>query len=175
MILSCVRNDAHAALAIAAATRARFIRVNVHTGTMYTDQGVIEGQAAHTMRTRAALAPEVAILADVHVKHASPPPGSTLELAAKDTWHRGLADALVVSGSGTGEPTGGDDVRRIKTAVPGTPVLVGSGVTTDNAEGLLESADGAIVGSAAMVEGKAGGPIDPERARAVVEAARASA
>jgi membrane complex biogenesis BtpA family protein len=38
-----LRNDARAALALCAACGGTFIRVNVHTGAMLTDQGLIEG------------------------------------------------------------------------------------------------------------------------------------
>ena len=61
--VNVLRNDAYAALAIAAATSARFIRVNVHTGAMLTDQGWLDGRAHETLRTRLRLAPDVAILA----------------------------------------------------------------------------------------------------------------
>src|SRR5881392_3708175 len=67
-----LRNDAHTALALCAACGGAFIGVNVHSGVMVTDQGVIEGQAFATLRLRRALCPGVLILADVHVKHAAP-------------------------------------------------------------------------------------------------------
>src|SRR5690606_2253475 len=73
--VNVLRNDAAAALAVAAAAGARFIRVNVHTGAMLTDQGWITGRAHETLRLRARIAPTVAIAADVLVKHATPPPG----------------------------------------------------------------------------------------------------
>ena len=44
--VNVLRNDAFGALAVATATGADFIRVNVHVGTMATDQGLIEGKAA---------------------------------------------------------------------------------------------------------------------------------
>ena len=91
--VNVLRNDALAAIGIAAATDARFVRVNVHTGSMWTDQGLVEGRAADTLRLRAKLGSESAILADVHVKHATPPAGSAIGPAAADTWRRGLADA----------------------------------------------------------------------------------
>src|SRR4051812_25609976 len=70
--VNVLRNDAASAVAIAAATGAAFIRVNVHSGAMQTDQGIIEGRAAETLRKRAAIAPEVLIFADHMVKHAAP-------------------------------------------------------------------------------------------------------
>jgi membrane complex biogenesis BtpA family protein len=170
--VNVLRNDARAALGIAAATGASFLRVNVHTGTMFTDQGALEGRADATLRDRRALGVRVAIAADVHVKHAVPPPGSRLEDAARETRERGLADVLIVSGRGTGHPTAADDVRRVKEATPGTPVWVGSGVTPDTGSELLDVADGAIVGSWTQKGGVAGGGVEPDRVRRLVEALR---
>lgn len=170
--VNVLRNDARGALGIAVATGATFIRVNVHTGTMWTDQGPIQGHAADTLRTRAALASDIAILADVLVKHATPPVGLTLEDAAADTWTRGLADGLIVSGSGTGASTDLDQVRRLRVAVPGAPVLVGSGVREETVRDVLAVADGAVVGTALTRENRAGSGVDPARVLALVEAAR---
>jgi membrane complex biogenesis BtpA family protein len=169
--VNVLRNDARAALGIATACGARFMRVNVHTGTMWTDQGRIGGRAADTLRARAALGSEVVILADVHVKHGTPPPGERLEAAAADAWHRGLADALVVSGSATGEATALDDVRRVRASVPEGVILVGSGVTPDTVAEILHVADGAVVGTALTRELRAGTGIDPERVRRLVASA----
>ena len=70
--VNVLRNDALAALGIAAATGARFVRVNVHVGAMLTDQGIIEGKADETLRYRTLLGASVQIWADVHVKHGTP-------------------------------------------------------------------------------------------------------
>src|SRR5687768_13732115 len=79
--VNLLRNDAQGALCVAFATGARFIRVNVHTGLMATDQGLIPGRAHETLRLRSRLGADVAIFADVWVKHATPFPGSELEQA----------------------------------------------------------------------------------------------
>ncbi|MHC4730305.1 MAG: BtpA/SgcQ family protein, partial [Planctomycetota bacterium] len=71
--INALRNDARAALGIAVAVGASFVRVNVHTGVVATDQGLVEGRAAETLRVRAALGAEaVKIVADAHVKHGRP-------------------------------------------------------------------------------------------------------
>src|SRR5437773_11240757 len=44
--VNMLRNDPIAALAVASATAAAFSRVNVHTATIVTEQGIIEGNAA---------------------------------------------------------------------------------------------------------------------------------
>ena len=67
--VNVLRNDARAALGLCAVTGAAFLRVNVHCGVVATDQGMVEGRAAETLRERARLARTTAILADVHVKH----------------------------------------------------------------------------------------------------------
>lgn len=175
--INVLRNDATAALAIAAATGASFIRVNVHTGGMFTDQGWIEGQAAATLRLRDRIAPAVAILADVHVKHATPPAGVGIADAARDTWHRGLADAMVVSGRATGDPTDMERVRAVRQAVPDAPIFVGSGVTPETVGAALDAVGvgGVIVGSAFEEDGVAGRPVDAERVRRLMEVVRGRA
>ncbi len=82
--VNVLRNDAAAALSIAAATDASFIRINVHIGAMVTDQGLIQGQARETLLLRRRLAAEVKIVADVLVKHASPLGSPSLEDAADE-------------------------------------------------------------------------------------------
>ncbi len=168
--VNVLRNDAAAAIGICAATGASFVRINVHTGAMLTDQGWIEGAAYETLRLRRQLAIDVVILADVFVKHATPPQGLTLQDAARDTWHRGQADALIVSGSGTGEATSAADVQDVRAVLPEAPVLIGSGLTVQNAAQLLAHADGAIVGTALKTDGRASSAVSRERVRQLVEA-----
>jgi membrane complex biogenesis BtpA family protein len=170
--VNVLRNDAAAAISIAATTDAHFVRVNVHVGAMWTDQGLLQGRADETLRLRRSLGVDVAILADVHVKHAVPPVGAAIDTSAADAWHRGLADALLVTGAATGAGTAVGDLEAVRSAVPDAPVLVASGVTTETVTDTLEHAHGVIVGSDVMRNGRAGTGIDPERARAFVERAR---
>ncbi|MEM6571181.1 MAG: BtpA/SgcQ family protein [Planctomycetota bacterium] len=169
--VNVLRNDARSALGIAAATGARFVRVNVHSGSMYTDQGLVEGRAAETLRTRSALCPDVLLFADVHVKHATPVPGERIEDAARDALHRGRADGLIVSGIATGQAPEPERIARVREAVgPDVPIVVGSGLDGSNAAELLAHADAAIVGTAAKEDGDVSRPVDPARVRALVSA-----
>lgn len=168
-----LRNDAHAALALCAACGGAFIRVNVHCGAMLTDQGLIEGDAYHTLRTRERLCPGVQIFADVHVKHAVPLGDWSLEDAARDTAERGLADALIVSGVGTGHAADLGDVETVRRACPDSRVLLGSGVREDNVREYLRFADGVIVGSSLKRDGKLENPVDPRRVAKLLAAMRA--
>lgn len=159
--VNLLRNDAQGALAVAAVTGGSFIRVNVHTGSMFTDQGLIQGRAHDTLRRRRFLGTSVAILADVLVKHATPPPGTVLETAARDAWHRGLADGLILTGSETGARVDPADVARVKDALPPEgKVWVGSGTTPESVRELIRVADGIIVGSSLREGGRPGAPLD---------------
>ena len=172
--VNVLRNDAGAALAVAAAAGADLIRVNVHTQAILTDQGWIEGEAARTLRMRRALDAEgVRIAADVGVKHALRPPGFSIEESARETVGRGLADALIVTGAGTGRPTDLDELSAVRRAAPEVPLLVGSGADARSIGALLAVADGVIVGSSLKRDGVLSAPIDVDRVRAFVAAARA--
>src|SRR5919197_1107984 len=63
--VNVLKNDARAALAVAAAVGGRFIRVNVHAGAVLADQGIVETDASHTLRGRRLLGVEALIFADV--------------------------------------------------------------------------------------------------------------
>ena len=173
--VNVLRNDAEGALGVAAAVGADFIRVNVHIGASVTDQGIIEGKAAETLRLRHSLAPGVGILADVDCKHARPlgERPALSELAA-ETVGRGLADGLIVSGSGTGAPTSSDHLEEVRLAAPDALMLVGSGATPQTIQGLLRHADGAIVGTSIKEGGASRAPVNLERARSFVRQARVS-
>ncbi|MEZ6003252.1 MAG: BtpA/SgcQ family protein [Planctomycetota bacterium] len=161
--VNVLRNDARSALGIVAATDAQFLRVNVHVGAMVTDQGLIQGHAAQTLRARDLLCPGAPILADVHVKHAVPLGSESLEQAAEDTFHRGLADALVISGAGTGKAPDLSRIARVRAALPEAPLMLGSGLAVEQAESLCAGIDAAIVASSLKIDGVLRNPVDPER------------
>ncbi len=172
--VNVLRNDASAALAVAAAANLDAIRVNIHTGAYATDQGLIEGAAHHTLRERQALGAKVIVLADLLVKHATPlgydaPDPAVL---ARDTIHRGLADGLIITGSETGAAADLGLLRKVRQAVPNRAILVGSGITAKNIRKYLEHADGAIVGTALKEDGIVQAPVDPKRVRRLVREAR---
>jgi len=171
--VNVLRNDATAALSVAAATGADFVRVNVHVGAAVTDQGVIEGRAHETVRLRDRIDADVAICADVGVKHAAPLADRDLAADASDALERGLADAVIVSGERTGDRTALDDVRRVQEPIGNAaPVLVGSGVTADTAPDVLDVADGAIVGTAFKANGVTTNSVEERRVRELVDAAK---
>lgn len=167
-----LRNDARGALALCAACGGNFIRVNVHTGAMLTDQGIIEGAAFETVRYRREICPQALIFADVHVKHAVPLGPARIEESARDTLERGLADALIISGTGTGEPTKVNDIERVRSACPSAKILLGSGVKLENVDDYSRLVDGYIVGSSLKIGGKVSNPVDVKRVSALARAVK---
>jgi len=174
LCINVLRNDARSALAIAVACGANAIRVNIHTGARLTDQGIIEGRAAQTLRDRATWGgSDVAIWADVAVKHSTAlgnPPRS-LEDEIPDLVKRGRADAVIVSGAATGAAVSLDRVTKVVSLASSCPVLVGSGVDESNVASLLQQAASVIVGTSIKDGGMTTAPVSLARARALVAAA----
>lgn len=169
--INMLRNDPLGALAVALACGAALIRVNVHTGAMLTDQGVIEGAAAATLEYRRKIGAGARVAADVHVKHAAPLADLPLEVVAADAVERGLADALIVTGTRTGGACDVGELHRVRSAVR-VPVLVGSGVTAESVGTIVNEADGAIVGSWLKRDGDVHAPVDPDRVARLMDAVR---
>ena len=122
-------------------------------------------------RKRAALCPDVEVWADVMVKHATPPPGLTADQAGIDTVERGLADALIVSGTGTGSEPDLEEAATIRAAVGDVRIVIGSGATDSNLGRLLTVADSVIVGSSIKVGGVATNRPDPMRVETFIKRA----
>ncbi len=198
--INVLRNDGLSALSIAAAAGGSFIRVNVLCGARVADQGLLQGIAHDLARLRRSLgADAVRVFADVDVKHSSPLSPRDLKDEVDDTLHRGLADALIVSGAGTGKATDLTKLAAVKQAAgaaerstPGAthgvthasthgasraaaPVYVGSGVTAQTASELGRHCDGFIVGTAVKRDGKVDRPVDVARVSELVKAAAAGA
>lgn len=169
--VNVLRNDVEAAVAIAAMSGGRFVRANVYVGAAVTDQGLIEGRADAVQAMVRRLGAPVAVWADIDVKHAALLGPRPLGELAEDAVKRGLASALIVTGSGTGHPTNPEDIRLVREAMPETPIYVGSGATPATLPALLAIADGAIVGTGAKADADPANPVDVDRVRALVVAA----
>gem|GEM_PF-121289 len=166
--INVLRNDGAAALAVACATSAAFVRVNVFCGVVATDQGILTGQAHTLVRYRDQIGTRTPVFADVHVKHGRPLTTPDIALAAQETYRRGRADALVVTGPASGRSPAMDDLERLRQAVPEAPLVVGSGLDPDNAADVFRSARAAIVGTWCKHKGEITAPVDPARVRRLV-------
>ncbi len=167
--LNVLRNDGCSALAIAAATGASFIRVNVLCGARLTDQGIIQGIAHDLLRLRKNLSAEnVAVLADVDVKHSAAIAERPISDEIEDVVKRGHADAIIISGNATGASVDAEQLAEAAAVAGSTPVLIGSGATADSIQRLRNQASGFIVGTAVKSDGNVHNPVDPVRVREIV-------
>jgi membrane complex biogenesis BtpA family protein len=176
--VNVLRNDADAALSIAAVCECDFIRVNVHVGAVVADQGILEGRARETLLLRRQLGSSVLLFADVRVKHARPlgaASGDSLsELAgeAKDALERGLADALVLSGPATGAPADPAAFRAVKERIPHAPLVLGSGANAENLGEFWNVCDGMIIGTSVKRGENPRSEVEAERANRIAARAR---
>lgn len=173
--INVLRNDGQSALAVAVACGASFIRVNVLCGARVADQGLIQAIAHDLLRDRANLdANSIRIWADVDVKHSVALAERPLEFEVRDLIERGKSDAVIVSGTATGQPTELATLRIVKAAAENTPVIIGSGVTAETIHLLAPYADAMIVGTSIKQDGLAKNPVDLERVKAVVQAVKSA-
>lgn len=163
-------NAWRAEMAIAQACGAAFVRIEVFVDTVISPQGIVLPCSADLLRYRRQLGAKVQIWADVQTKYTTNLVAQPLTQSAMDAQDAG-ADALIVTGAGTGKATPLEAIAEVKRAVS-LPVLAGSGTTTGNVRNVLELADGIIVGSALKEGGVASNPVSPEAAQSFMGTVR---
>lgn len=166
--ICALQSDAIASIAIAKAVDGAFVRIPYYTETSIVDAGTMESIAASALRYRKFLDANVRIFADVHIKHSYPLMQRPIEYAAEDSYHRGLADAVIITGRKTGGNTNPEDVRRVKDALPELPLVVGSGVTEENVDRYINMVGAIIVATGLNVDGRVEAEPDPMRIKSFV-------
>ena len=156
--------DAQAALSVATATGASFIR-EVTTGVYESDMGLWAPDAGALLRRRRELnAEHVAVLMNITPEFASTLGTRDIATTARSVSVSSLADGILVSGPMAGAEPSLDAVRAAKSGCGDTPVFANTGVKATNVREFLGVADGVIVGSDLKVDGGTWNPVDPERA-----------
>lgn len=154
--------------ALAYATGAAFLRVEAFVENRIGSFGLAYAAAPELMRQRAQYPSSAMVFADIHAKHTYEiAPGQTTPLCVREAIECG-ASALIATGLLTGSNPTLDEVREMKRLAGATPVLVGSGISEENAAEFLAAADGAIVGSAIKYDGNVNRRVDPSRVRRLV-------
>ncbi len=164
-----------AALAVAMAVGMDFIRAEGFVFGHVADEGWMDACAGPLLRYRKQIGAErIAIWADVKKKHAAHAITADVSLAesVKAAEFFG-ADAVVITGEATGRETSTADLSSARGATR-LPVIVGSGVTAENAAAMLQHADAVIVGSALKKGGHWTGAVELERIRSLACAVRAA-
>jgi uncharacterized protein len=157
-----------AALAVALASDFDFVRVEGFVFGHVADEGWMDACAGPLLRYRRQIgADRISVWADVKKKHAAHAVTEDVSLAETVRAAEFFgADAVIVTGEATGRETSPADLVAARGASR-LPVVVGSGVTVDNAADMLRHADALIVGSSLKRDGHWANPVDLERVRAV--------
>ncbi|WP_299288429.1 BtpA/SgcQ family protein [Thermoflexus sp.] len=164
--------DPIAALAVAHATGARFVR-EVFTGVYASDMGLWSPSAGEALRYRRAIGAEgVRVLFNINAEFAAPMGSRPLAEVARSVAFSSLPDGICVSGPMTSLPVRVEDLQAVKEAVGPLPVFINTGARHDNIADLLPHADGVIVGSSLKVDGITWNPVDPERVRSFMAIVR---
>jgi uncharacterized protein len=160
--------DPRAALAVARATGAAFVR-EVFTGVYESDMGLMAPRLGDLAAFRHAIgADDVAVFTNITPEFSRSVSGRPVAERARSAAFLGV-DALLVSGQMAGVSAEPEDLRDAKEATLQVPVLANTGVTEDNVERILKVADGVVVGTSLKVDGGIWNPVDPARARRLVE------
>lgn len=161
--------DPYAAIAIAHATGAAFVR-GVFTGAYEADMGLWAPSAGDILRFRQRIgAAGVRLFYNVVPEFASTLGTRSVAQRAKSAMVSSLADVILVSGSMAGEEPTIQVVGEAKQLIPDFPVFVNTGARAENVAEFLGVADGVIVGSSLKKDGYTWNPVDPDRVRAFMD------
>ncbi len=164
--------DPMGTMAVAAATGASFVR-EIFTGTYASDMGPWNPDAGKAFRYRDRLGrSDLAVLFNVSAEFAWSLDQRPLADRARSAVFSSIPDAVLVSGTITGEAAAMSDLEAVKKALPDTPVLANTGVKHATLPDVLRIADGCIVGSSLKVDGNTWNAIDPDRAAEFMRIAR---
>lgn len=157
------------AMAVAHAANLNFIRAEGFAFAHVADEGLIQSSAAALLRYRKMIGAErVQVWADVKKKHSSHAITADVSLGATTEAVEFMrADAVIVTGSVTGDAPKIADVQEAKAHCRG-PVMLGSGIDADNIADFYQAADGFIIGSYFKADGHWTNHVDAERVRKLV-------
>lgn len=166
--------DPMSSVALAVATGAAFMR-EILTGTYASDMGPWTPNAGEAMRYRNGLGrPDLAMLDNVSAEFAYSLDRRPLADRARSAVFSSIPDAVLVSGTITGEAADMSELEAVKRVLPDTPVLANTGVKHATIGDVLKIADGCIVGSSLKVDGNTWNAVDPKRAKEFMRLAKAA-
>src|SRR5262245_44910167 len=166
--------DPRSSIVLAAATGAAFVR-EILTGTYASDMGPWTPNAGAAMRYRDRLGRrDLLMLDNISAEFAYSLDRRSLPDRARSAVFSSIPDAILVSGTMTGEPAALTDLEAVKRVLPNTPVLANTGVKHQTVAEVMSIADGVIVGSSLKVDGDTWNPVDPDRATEFMRLARAA-
>ena len=144
-------NNPSAAMYIANACGADFIRQKVFIGAMVKAGGVMTGRAGEVWEARKDMDRPVRVLTDIYDRTGVPLGPLPIETAAGQALKYG-SDGLILTGKNFEESL--DLADRVRKQYPQAPVYLGGGITEKNVGEAVKHCDGMIVSSCLMEDGK---------------------
>ena len=152
--INVLPNDYKSAFSIAKAEGLQFVQLDVFVDKVKTDYSYskvlpfeINLDLKDFKKFRKQIKAEnIILLVTIQPKHYIMLEEKKLEQSAKQALQNG-ADAVIITGKVTGKPPSAKQIKKVKKSV-NCPIMIGSGLTKENAKSLLKYSDGAIVGTA---------------------------
>lgn len=166
--------DGDATIELCAAVDAQFTRC-LFTGAWAGDLGLIDRDFAQTMRLKSALR-----LDDLKLFHFVTSEGEvylndrTTSEIADSIMFNCMPDALVVGGEAAGRGPSAELISSVRAAAADVPIVCGTGCREQTVADVLSRCDGAFVGTCLKRDGVFSAPVDADRVRSFMVAARAA-
>ena len=162
--MNILPNEFQLALPIASWTNEKFVQLDYIAGTYSTIDGTSELPVEEYQKIRA-ICHDVLVFGGVHPKYYMPLSDFKQDLITAMS----RADAIVITGKGTGEETPLKKLKAARQVLGKFPMIVGAGLNPSNAYEQLSIADGAIVGSALKVGNRTDELVDRQKVRALMK------
>jgi len=161
--------DPAASLDLAVATEARFVR-EIFTGVYASDFGMWNTDCGAVVRHQHAIGAEnVKLLFNIVPEAARYLADRDIVDIARSTVFNNRPDGLCVSGLTAGVQADQEILKKVKDAVPDTPVFANTGVRLETVDDQLGIADGAVVGTTFKYDGVFENHVDDKRVKAFMD------
>ncbi|MFQ5484279.1 MAG: BtpA/SgcQ family protein [Desulfobacterales bacterium] len=164
--------DPKASIDLAVATEALFVR-EIFTGVYASDFGLWNTNCGEVIRHQHHIGGEdIKIMFNIVPEAASYLGQRDIADIARSTVFNCKPDALCVSGLTAGSETDSSTLRKVKDAVPDTPVFANTGVSLLNVEEQLSIADGTVTATTFKRDGVFNNEIDQSRVAVFMDVVR---
>ncbi len=168
--VNVLMNGSKAALAIAKAIEADFVRIKINSGAATTSTGIVQANPYELLSFRNRIrATDIDMIGDLYDRTAAPVGKFPLEVLADLALRHADMRALVVSGYDYQALI--ERLKLLRKKLPYAFLIVGGGAKESNLAELLDLSDGIIVGSSIKSGGGFLDPIDLERAHSFMQEA----
>jgi len=161
--VNVLMNGSKAALAIAKAIEADFVRIKINSGAASTSTGIVQANPYEVLSFRNRIrATDIDMVGDLYDRTAAPVGEFPLEVLADLALRHAGMRALVISGYDYQEMI--EKLKLLRKKLPQALLVVGGSAKKSNLAELLDLSDGIIVGSSIKSGGGFLDPIDLEKA-----------